>query len=135
MTLCISEFLLHTKCSTTVNLGERDSLPANDKKLIAKLLRETKHESGDARHQVWLKKIADGAFSFGPAPVNYTAKGTGSWKYKALGTREWVDLEDDKFKYKPTFLKSDWKHFHDALQAHRFSILHDILPEFGICAA
>jgi hypothetical protein len=32
-------------------------------------------------------------------------------------------------------LKSDWKHFHDALQAHRQDVLHDVLPRYGICAA
>ncbi len=33
------------------------------------------------------------------------------------------------------FLKSDWKLFHDAIQEHRLTVLHDILPKYGICVA
>ena len=34
-----------------------------------------------------------------------------------------------------SFLISDWKMFHDALQAHRFEVIHEILPKYGISAA
>ncbi|RMH37316.1 MAG: hypothetical protein D6690_02815 [Nitrospirae bacterium] len=113
-----------------------DGLPREDEKKIDALLRTTKLESGDERHAVWLKKIAEGHFSFGPTKLTYIPKGKGSWKHQALGTREWVDDPDDEpFHYTPSFLTSHWKMFHDALQAHRFDILHDILPKYGICAA
>jgi len=83
-----------------------------------------------------LKKIADGYFSFGTAKSKYIPKGKGSWKHKVIGTKEWVDDTDDEpFLYKESFLTSDWKMFHDALQAHRFDVIHDILPKFGISAA
>ncbi len=49
---------------------------------------------------------------------------------------EWVDdPQGEPFEYKESFLASDWKMFHDALQAHRFDIIHDILPAFGICVS
>jgi hypothetical protein len=99
------------------------------------MLRTTQMEDGEDRHKVWLKAIKDGKFSFGAAPVKYVPKGNGSWKHKALGTKEWTDDDDEKFKFKKTFLTSDWKLFHDALQAHRFRVLHDILPRYNICAA
>ena len=57
------------------------------------------------------------------------------WKEKALGTEKTVDSKGEVFPYKPEFLKSGWKLFHDAIQAHRFAVIHDILPRYGICAA
>ena len=39
------------------------------------------------------------------------------------------------YRWNPAFMTSDWKNFHDALQAHRFSLIYDLLPGFGICAA
>ncbi len=32
------------------------------------------------------------------------------------------------------FFDSKWKLFHDALTAHRYTVLHEILPHYGICA-
>ena len=111
-------------------------LPAADKKKIGNLFKTIKHEDGDKRHEAWMKKIQAGHFSFGPAKPIYIPKGKGSWKYKAIGTQEWFDdPDDDPFVYKESFLTSDWKMFHDALQAHRYDVIHDILPKYGICAA
>ncbi|MEN8245880.1 MAG: DUF6765 family protein [Thermodesulfobacteriota bacterium] len=112
-----------------------DGLPLGDKRKIGTLLKGVKNEDGDKRHTVWLKKIAAGYFSFGQAKLSYVPKGRYSWKHKSLGTMEWVDdPQGERFKYKESFLTSDWKMFHDALQAHRFDVIHDILPKFGICA-
>ena len=36
---------------------------------------------------------------------------------------------------KDSLITSNWKRFHDALQAHRFDLIHDILPRYGISAA
>jgi hypothetical protein len=114
-----------------------DGLPAADKLKIASLLKNGNAEDGDRRHETWLKRIEQGHFGFGSTRrPKYIPKGTGSWKHKALGTREWTDDPHDRpFIYKTSFLTSDWKMFHDALQAHRFEVMHDILPKFGICAA
>lgn len=122
------------------NLGdpsaEVDNLPEPDKQKIAALLKNTTSDDGEKRHATWLKKIAAEHFSFGKAKPKYIPKGAGSWKHKAVGTREWVDdPDDDPFVYKESFLSSDWKMFHDALQAHRFDVIHDILPRYGISAA
>lgn len=111
-------------------------LPEADKNKIASLIKNIRNEDGEKRHQSWLKQIEAGHFSFGSAKLKYIPKGKDSWKHKALGTKEWVDDHDDEpFVYKESFLTSDWKMFHDALQAHRFDVIHDILPKFGICAA
>ncbi len=90
-------------------------------------------ESGDERHQKWLKAISIGAFTVcGPVDINdYFARGNDSWKAAALGSS--FDLP--VFPYRDNFLKSDWKLFHDAIQAHRFNVVYNILPRYGICAA
>jgi hypothetical protein len=111
-----------------------DGLPPVDKQKIATLLKTLNDEDGQKRHAAWLEKIAAGHFSFGPAKLSYVPKGRHSWKHRALGTLEWVDdPQGEPFVYKRSFLTSDWKMFHDALQAHRFDVIHDILPVFGIC--
>ncbi len=117
------------------DLDAVEGLPQADSQRIAQMLGSIKKEDGGDRHKLWLQAVREGKFSFGPANVGYTPKGVGSWKYKAIGTKEWTDDDYEAFKYTPAFLASDWKMFHDALQAHRFSILHEVLPRYGICAA
>lgn len=109
-------------------------MSAQDLGVFAELIRGTRDPDGDARHRVWLDAIASGAFSFGPASPSYVAKGVGSWKHAALGTTAEHDGEEE-FPYAPEFMRSDWKLFHDALQEHRYVVLHHILPRYGICAA
>ncbi|HIK03882.1 MAG TPA: hypothetical protein IGS40_04080 [Trichormus sp. M33_DOE_039] len=110
-------------------------LPAADKSLIASMLQSITDIKGGDRHQKWLRAIADGKFSFGAADVSYIEKGRGSWKYLALGTDRDKDKADEKFLYRPSFLNSNWKLFHDALESHHFYIIHDLLPKYGICVA
>jgi hypothetical protein len=106
-------------------------LPPGDRETLARLFTELTISNEEERYHAWLEQIARGAFSFGPERVVYTATGAGSWKDTALGTT----AKEGPFKYSPTFLRSDWKLFHDALQAHRFDVIHEILPAYGICAA
>lgn len=112
-------------------LGESESgIPAADMQKIRTLFESTKFEDGQKRHRAWLAAIADGRFSFGAASVSYADIGRGSWKADALGTS--VDMPIHPY---PTgFLQSNWKLFHDAIQQHRVTVLHDILPRYGICA-
>lgn len=99
--------------------------------LVRDMLANTAHEDGDARHQVWLSHIAKGAFGFSDE-VTYVGKGHGSWKYHALGTIEDVGEGHGKIPYNPKFQSSHWKLFHDALQAHQFYVLHELLPRYGL---
>ena len=115
------------------NIG---GLPKDDKDKIASMFNDIDDKDGDQRHNRWLDAIKKGAFSFGAEEsVDYIAKGENSWKDIAIGTKKSKDTGEETFTYNPAFLKSDWKLFHDALQAHRFCVLHDILPKYGICAA
>jgi len=98
---------------------------------IRNLFSEFKEREGDKRHQQWLQVIRDGEFSFGAESVSYAARGKNSWKAHALGTSHDLPVHH----YHENFLKSNWKLFHDAVQSHRFHVVHDILPKYGICAA
>ena len=110
-------------------------LPEPDKSLIDQMFRTLTSDNRLVRHQEWLQAIAAGKFSFGAATVYYKAKGKNSWKYLALQTEGEIDREDEVFAYHPHFLTSDWKLFHDALQAHHFYIIHELLPQYRICVA
>jgi hypothetical protein len=98
-------------------------------------LSDIREENGDGRHSRWLDLIARGEFGFPAVKIAYKAKGTGSWKHQALGTARKKDAKSEVFPYSASFLTSDWKLFHDALQAHRFTVINSILPQYGICAA
>lgn len=110
-------------------------LDENQTQKLKRMFKKTLGDNGDDRHKIWLKAIADGDFGFPAQRLEYTPKGMGSWKHGALATLESEDKDSDRFKYDPSFLDSDWKLFHDALQVHRLTIIRDILPRYGICAA
>jgi hypothetical protein len=110
---------------------QANGLPATDISTLRNLFLTCKDKDGNARHKKWLTAIADGAFSFGKASISYAADGKKSWKAAALGTSQDMPV----YSYSPDFLRSDWKLFHDALQQHRLTVSHEILPRYGICAA
>lgn len=114
---------------------EVDGLPEPARGRIDALLRATTSEDGEERHRVWLQAIAAGQFGFPGERLHYRDKGPGSWKHQAIGDVDAIQQETRLFEYRPEFLDSDWKRFHDALQAHRFAVIHEILPRYGICAA
>ena len=118
-----------------MDLDAEPGLPVADRKKIVSLLKTIKGDEGKDRHKKWMAEIKAGSFSFGSQNVNYIAKGRGSWKHQSIGQLKAADSDHDVFVFKKTFMNSNWKLFHDALQAHRFDILHDILPKYGICAA
>lgn len=116
--------------------GYDDSTNEADFQKIIENFNEFREEKGEERHQRWLESIANGDFSFGKEKIEFTPKGVGSWKYKALNIVKDVDeSDDDNPIYSEEFLSSNWKLFHDALQAHYFDVIHDILPKYNICVA
>jgi len=102
-----------------------------DMKQIRKLFTDNKSKEGEDRHREWLKALEQGLFSFGPATISYAEDGKGSWKADALKSSK----DMPKYPYNNSFLASNWKRFHDALQLYRITVSHDILPKYGICAA
>lgn len=110
---------------------DQTGLPADDKEVLLNLFKEIVDENSEHRHSRWLELIKDGTFSFGAQQLEYHGEGEQSWKYKALGEPN----DKDEYHYTPAFLDSDWKRFHDALLAHRFAVIHEVLPRYGICVA
>jgi hypothetical protein len=129
------------KAMKRFQLGDPDvdveGLSDSQRSILDEKFRSITGEDGEVRHTEWVEAIAAGEFEFEGVALDYIPKGEGSWKHVALGTILANDEEEvsDTFPWKDEFLTSDWKMFHDALQAHRFDVLHDVLPKFGICAA
>ncbi len=98
---------------------------------IKSLFKKFRFEEGKGRHQAWCTAIEEGYFPFGSRILTYDPDGKSSWKHMALGTTK----KSAEYLWAPSFLTSDWKYFHDALLDHRFTLLHDILPRYGILAA
>lgn len=119
----------------TMTLEAHSGLGNADRIVISRILRESVQIDGEDRRQDWLAAIKRGEFSFGSEAPSYIGKGSGSWKESALGTIKATDTGFERFPYAKTFLLSDWKLFHDALQIHRSDVVHEILPRYGICAA
>lgn len=98
-------------------------------------LENFRDEDGEERHEKWLESIRNGEFSFGKVDLKYIAKGEGSWKHKAINQAKEVDDRDDMFEFNDSFMEANWRLFHVALKAHRFDIINDILPKYGICVS
>lgn len=118
-------------------LGNPDAdvtgLTAPTRSQIENMFTGTLFEDGDKRHRVWLDAIRNGAFNVcGKIDIDdYLPRGVDSWKTAALSTSDELPV----YGYQGNFLGSHWKHFHDAVQAHRFNVIYNILPKYGICAA
>jgi hypothetical protein len=88
-------------------------------------------ELGD-RIQAWQKAIADGRFGFVPEHKDKTlAYDDRQWFRQAVTVIE-VSDEPDQYERFEGFEHSNWKYFHDAAAFHRFTTLHEVLPEYGI---
>ncbi len=128
----MQEYRRHTKPTVQVSgIGDEDM------KKIRAIFTGLKNKDGNVRHQAWLEAISGKngkSFSFGKANISYDEKGANSWKSQALGDTSDYDIPHE-YVYQDAFLTSNWKLFHDALQLHRFTVSHDILPRYGICAA
>lgn len=101
-------------------------------KTIKQKLEAIIDEDGDKRHAEWLQLIANGTFGFCDM-VSYIESGPGSWKHQALAVDE--DIRDNEHAPIPLatgFLRSHWKLFHDAVYAHRFFVLNELLPKYGL---
>jgi hypothetical protein len=106
-------------------------IPARDRATLWTMMNELRDPDAGKRHAAWLGAIGKGVFGFGAEPVTYTESGEGSWEHDAFG----ISGKEEDLSYRDEFLRSDWKLFQDALHAHRFDVVHHILPEYGICAA
>jgi len=106
-----------------------------DVALLESMISSITDTNGEARHKKWLQAVNIGAFNFGAESLEYRPKGMGSWKHKALNTCLHKDTGKEIYDYTLAFECSDWKLFHDGILSHRFDVLHEILPRYGIRVA
>lgn len=113
-----------------------EKIPDPHRDTILNMLNTTTQPDGNDRLPTWIEAINNATFGFkNSSPVTYIPKGKGSWKHAALGTDAEEDDPSWKYDFEPAFLTSNWKLFHDALQAHRLYVLTELLPAYGISAA
>jgi hypothetical protein len=113
---------------------ETGSLSETDRAILGQKLRELRDEDAVVRNDQWIQAVNDGEFSFGRADLKrYQSFGEGSWKYEALGTKEDTLEPLQQFDYRPEFMTSHWKQFHDAARMHQLELLREILSRFELC--
>lgn len=128
-------FLRRYKINDMHDTEDVPGLTPQQRELLRKKFSGWTSKDETERHQAWLDSISKGEF-FDPGEViSYSANGEGSWKAQALGTVSGGSIKETSYIYSADFLKSHWKMFHDALQAHAFFALHELLPQYGICVA
>ena len=87
------------------------------------------------RVKAWKSAIAGGGFGFKPTgmdqKLNYNEKKDRKWFNAAVKVTKNADGKDEYFR-KLGFETSHWKYFHDAAAYHRFTVMHEVLPEYGM---
>lgn len=108
-------------------------LGVDQKRALAKIMEENQSEDPDVRLQFVVDAVGEGRV---PGlkeriPV-YVAKGKGSWKFVATGIESATDDGHIKPLWSNQFEESDYRKFHDAVKEHRFHVMQEILPYYGI---
>lgn len=117
-----------------VDIDNQPGLTTQQSAKIEQALTTITDDDGEVRHAQWVEWLRDGRFDFEPVELPFDKDGENSWKHQARGPGF---MQDGQFvyRYSPSFLSSDWKHFHDALKTYRLEIIRDVLPAYGICIA
>jgi len=89
------------------------------------------HELDEWRNEVLMHKKTYRSGIFLKDTINYFKKQMAGIVPESMNIEYQVTY---KFPEDDRFLDSNWKLFHDALLAHRYTVLHEILPHEGICA-
>lgn len=92
------------------------------------------HTKGDLKKRVkaWKEAISGGAFGFKTKGIDMKITyNDRKWYKDAVKVHKTSDGVE-QYERKPGFETSHWKYFHDAAAFHRFAVLHEVLPEYGI---
>ena len=114
-------------------LSEYEGLSGNKKELIKAIFTSVQDEKCEDRHMKWRELAQDGGIIDVLFIPEYISKGKGSWKEQALGICDIIENPNERYDYNETFLNSDWKKFHDALQKQRQYILIELFTLYNIC--
>lgn len=86
----------------------------------------------DQRVKQWKDAILAGEFGRAPEGRDNTLDyDDREWFKEAVKVKK-VEESDELYERKPGFENSHWKYFHDAGALHRFCVLHEVLPEYGM---
>jgi hypothetical protein len=86
----------------------------------------------ETRIKAWKDAISDGTFGFKvddrDRKLNYDDR---EWFRDAVGVK--MDKQNSElYERREGFETSNWKYFHDAAAFHRFTVLHEVLPQHGM---
>lgn len=152
------------QADSSVDLNQPQKMPDEYTQKIKVAFLEHTSTRASERHDEWEKKINGGYFPFemkgdalhydseekqwkseilkGERVSNLGAPLNTAWnaskKFLSGVLPEVIQLEYSvayQYPENNAFLSSQWKLFHDALMEHRYSVCHDIFPEFNICAS
>ena len=84
------------------------------------------------RCEAWKQAIAGGGMKFGPEGHDSNLLYEDREWFKQAVTVEKSKEGKDLYTRNPGFETSHWKYFHDAAAFHRFTVLHEVLPEHGM---
>ncbi len=102
---------------------------------IVKLLKSCQSDDPLVRLSQWEMAIKEGRFSFGTDMWSYQSQGQGSWLDQAFGCQDPDEFLGNNCEFSEAFLKQNWKLAQDALLYHRFILVYEILPNYGLCVA
>jgi hypothetical protein len=86
----------------------------------------------DKRAEAWRTAISSGSFGFEPEDKDIDiAYDHREWFRQAVKVEK-INEDRELYERKPGFEISDWKYFHDAATYHRFTVLHEVLPGYGM---
>jgi hypothetical protein len=86
----------------------------------------------DTRIKAWKDAISGNCFGFRAddrdRKLNYDDR---EWFKEAVTVKQ-CENNSEHYERKGGFETSNWKYFHDAAAFHRFTVLHEVLPEHGM---
>ncbi|MCB0419904.1 MAG: hypothetical protein KDD61_02860 [Bdellovibrionales bacterium] len=107
-------------------------LEPQDLEQLKRLFQSLDMEDGHDRYLHWVEEIRTGAFSFGPESCQYIEPKSGISKIDE--SEKTIDQIYHDVPYSKDFMDSLWKKNYDAITYYRTLVLHEVLPEFEICA-
>lgn len=84
------------------------------------------------RVEAWREAISNGQMGFEPEGRDTKLIYDDREWFRASVTVKMKEEGKEIYEKNEGFEKSNWKYFHDAAAFHRFHILHELLPEYGI---
>lgn len=98
-----------------------------------RLFKSLTMDKGVDRYEHWIEEIRLGAFSFGAEECQYREPKSGISDIDQ--TEDSIDQRYYDIPFTNEFLESIWKKNYDAVTFYRAMVLHEVLPDFEICAA